>query len=213
MIQLHYFPGNANFAPHVVLEEVGAEHELVYVDRANAAHKTADYLKLNPTGRIPVMIDGDLVLYEAAAICLHLADCHPEAGLAPPLGTPERAQMYKWLMYLTNTIQPEVLTYHYTERYQPVADAVAPAKKLSAEKLAGMFDMIENELSDGRPWLAGDAYGLADIYLFMNARFCRMIDNPPATRPHLKRLLGAVAARPAVIRAGEAEGLAAPYYA
>lgn len=213
MIQLHYFPGNANFAPHIVLEEVGAPHELLLVDRASNAHKSPEYLKLNPTGRIPVLVDGDFVLYESAAICLHLSDCHPKAGLAPAPGTKERAQMYKWLMYLTNTLQPEVLTYHYTARYQPVADAVPAAKALSEEKLEGMFDLIEAELVDGRNWLAGDFFSIADIYLFMNARFCRMIGNPPKTRPNLKRLLDAVAARPATIRAGEAEGLAAPYYA
>jgi glutathione S-transferase len=212
MIQLHYFPGNANFAPHIVLEETGVPHELVLVDRANNGHKTPEYLKLNPTGRIPVLVDGDFVLYEAAAICLHLADCYPEANLAPALGTKERGQMYKWLMYLTNTLQPEVLTYHYTARYQPVESAVPAAKALSEEKLGGMFDLIEKELSDGREWLAGDFFSLADIYLFMNARFCRMIGNPPKTRPNLKRLLDAVAVRPATIRAGEAEGLTAPFY-
>ena len=120
MKKLHYFPGNANLAPHIVLQEVGAEYELVPVDRKNSSHKSPAYLKLNPAGRIPVLEDGDLVLFEAAAICLHLADTHPDSDVAPPVGSSERAQMYKWLMYLTNTIQPEVLTYHYTDRHQPL---------------------------------------------------------------------------------------------
>ena len=104
-MKLFYYPGNASMAPHFVLEEIGRPFELEYVDRTHDRHKSPDYLALNPTGLIPVLIDGDLVLYEAAAICLHLADTHPEKRLAPELGTPERAQCYKWLMWLTNTLQ------------------------------------------------------------------------------------------------------------
>src|SRR5262245_12992895 len=96
---LHYAPGNASMAPHMLLEELGAPFELKLVDRANMAHKSPAYLAMNPNGLIPVLEQGDgLVLYETAAILLHLADTHAGAGLAPPLGTPERAHFYKWLM-------------------------------------------------------------------------------------------------------------------
>lgn len=91
MLELYYYPGNASLTPHMLLEELGVPFELKRVDRANAAHKSPDYLKLNPNGQIPVLVDGDLVLYETAAICLHLADTHPEARLVPPLATAERA--------------------------------------------------------------------------------------------------------------------------
>ena len=105
MIQLHYYPSTAAMVPHIVLEEIGVPYQRVLVDRMQNAHKTPDYLRLNPNGLIPVLVDGDLVLYETAAICLHLCDTHPEAGLVPPLGTAERAHFYKWLMWLTNTLQ------------------------------------------------------------------------------------------------------------
>ena len=83
MIQLHYFPSNASMTPHMVLEELGVPYELVLVDRTNNAHHSPEYLKLNPNGKIPVLVDGELVLYETAAITLHLADTHAGAGLAP----------------------------------------------------------------------------------------------------------------------------------
>ena len=98
MLQLHYFPGNASMVPHILLEELGLPFELRYVERALDAQKSADYLKLNPNGLIPVLVNRDLVLYETAAICLHLADCHPQAGLAPPQGSSERAQLYMRLI-------------------------------------------------------------------------------------------------------------------
>jgi glutathione S-transferase len=94
MLQLHYYPGNASMAPHMLLEELGVPFELKLVDREQDAQHSPDYLKLNPNGTIPVLVDGDLVLYETAAICLHLVDTHPHAGLAPALGTPERAHFY-----------------------------------------------------------------------------------------------------------------------
>ena len=98
MLQLHYFPGNASLIPHIVLEELGVPFELKYVDRAVSAHKSAAYLALNPNGLIPVLVDTSagtagqsLVLYETAAICLHLADTHPGAALLPP--RPNRGRM------------------------------------------------------------------------------------------------------------------------
>src|SRR5689334_10559721 len=103
MYALYYYPSNASMAPHMVLEEIGAPFELRLVDRERQAHKTPEYLRLNPNGLIPVLVDGDLVLFESAAICLHLADRHPESRLAPPLGSPARAHFYKWLIHLTNT--------------------------------------------------------------------------------------------------------------
>ncbi len=103
MIELHYFPSNASFAPHILLEEMGVPFTLRVVDRANNEHKSPAYLKLNPNGLIPTLVDGDLVLYETAAILMHLADCH--AGFAPAPGTAARAEYYKRMMWVTNTLQ------------------------------------------------------------------------------------------------------------
>ncbi len=77
MYQLHYYPANVSAAPHMVLEEMGADYELMLVDRTVNAQKSKEYLKLNPNGRIPTLVDGNLVLFEAAAIVLHLLDQNP----------------------------------------------------------------------------------------------------------------------------------------
>ena len=66
MIQLHYYPSTAAMVPHIVLEEIGVPYQRVLVDRLQNAHKAPDYLQLNPNGLIPVLVDGDLVLYETA---------------------------------------------------------------------------------------------------------------------------------------------------
>src|SRR5205823_7861896 len=73
------------------------------------------YLALNPKGTIPTFVDGDLVLTESAAICLYLADRHPEARLSPPPHTPEWSRYFESLIHLTNTVQPALMAYHYPE--------------------------------------------------------------------------------------------------
>lgn len=211
MYRLYYYPGNANLAPHIALEEIGAPYELVLVDRAKRAHKAPDYLRLNPNGRIPTLVDGALVLFEAAAICLHLADRHPDAGLAPPAGTAERARFYQWLVYLTNTVQPDFLAYYYPERFTTESGGAAAAKRAAERRLDGWFDILDAAVGDG-PWLLGDRFSACDPYLLMLARWGRGMARPPRALPHLGRHLERVAARPATGRALAAEGIPAPFF-
>ncbi|MCP5371631.1 MAG: glutathione S-transferase N-terminal domain-containing protein [Hyphomicrobiales bacterium] len=211
MYRLYYFPGNANLAPHMCLQEIGADYELALVDRAVDGQKDPEYMRLNPAGRIPTLVDGDLVLFESAAICLHLADRHPAAGLAPPLGGAARAHFYKWLMFLTNTIQPDVLGYHYTDRYTTDPAAVPAVKAAFERRLGDWYGIVDAALAEG-PYLLGETFSAADLYLFMVARWGRALTAPPGGYAHLGPFLRRLAERPCVVRAFEAEGLAAPYY-
>jgi len=215
MIQLHYYPSTAAMVPHIVLEELGKPYQRVLVDRMQNAHKTPDYLKLNPNGLIPVLIDGDLVLYETAAICLHLCDTHPEAHLAPPLGTAERAHFYKWLMWLTNTLQATLIVYFYPERSVAPGNAAGAAEvKAQAEaKIGAMLDQLDAELArHGGPWFAGAPYSALDAYVFTLCRWTRNFSSPAArTRPQLGPYLLRMLARPAVQRVFAAEELAQPF--
>ena len=213
MYQLYYYPGNANLAPHILLEEIGADYELVLVDRNKNEHKSPAYLKLNPAGRIPVLVDGDLVLYESAAICLHLADRHGGAGLAPALGSRERAEFYKWLIYLTNTVQAELMLYFYPERLADDAAAAAQVKAHAESRTGDMLELVEAALAAGTgPFLLGAQYRAVDPYLLMLCRWTRGMHQQARARPHLARFLDAVMARPATQRAFAAEGIAAPFY-
>ncbi len=215
MIQLHYYPSNASLAPHVLLHEIGVPFERVLVDRTQGAHKSAAYLQLNPNGLIPVLQDGPLVLYETAAICLHLADTHPAARLAPPLGSVQRAHFYKWLVWLSNTLQAMLIHYFYPERLVNDGDAAAAAQvKAHAEaRIAAMLQQIDDQLaSHGGPWLLGQDYGAVDAYAWMLCRWTRGFDTRPARDyahigPYLQRLLE----RPALQRVLAAERLAAPW--
>ncbi len=197
MYKLHYFPGNASFTPHVLLRELNLPFELEYVDRDNNAQKNADYLKLNPAGRIPTLVKDDLVLFETAAICLHLVDTHTEAGLAPAFGTTERAHFYKWLIFMTNTIQPDILIYYYNARYTDDPKGGPALKQATEKRLVGWFEIIEDALGDG-PWFMGKDYSLLDIYLLMVARWGRYLSTPPRNMPKINAIARRALERPAV---------------
>ncbi len=226
MIQLHYFPGNANLIPHILMRELDIPFELVKVDRDHGAHKSAAYLALNPNGTIPVLVDGDLVLYETAAICLHLADKalvdaasdgRSDQALAPALGTVERAHFYKWLMWMTNTLQAMLIHYYYPDRMVAAgnAEGAEQVKQAAQTRIGELLEHLERQLaSHGQPWLLGARYTALDAYAFVLCRWTRNFTGPAAaparTRPLLGAYLQRMLARPAVQAAIAAEGLQPP---
>ena len=215
MLHLHYAPSTAAMAPHILLEELGLPFGLRMVDSSAGAHKTPDYLRLNPNGLVPVLTDGDLVLYESAAICLHLCDSHPQADLAPAVGTVERAHFYKWLVWMTNTLQNSLMAYFYPHRLvDPGNTAGAAEVKAQAElRVGGLLAQLDAELArHGGPWLLGQNYSALDPYALMLCRWTRHFASAPArSYPHLGPYLQAVLARPAVQRVFASEKLAQPW--
>ncbi len=216
MIQLHYYPSTAAMVPHILLEEMGVPYERVLVDRAADAHRKPDYLRLNPNGLIPVLAEGELVLYETAAIVLHLCDSRPDAHMAPALATAGRAHFYKWLMWLTNSLQATLGIYFYAERWMDAGNAagVAQLKAHAERRAAGLLDQLDAEFArHGQPWFVGGSYSALDPYVFTLCRWTRNFshERPARSRgqlgPYLQRMLD----RPAVRRVIQNEGLSAPF--
>jgi len=213
---LFYFPGNANIAAHIALEEIGAPYELSLVDRKQGAQHDPDYLALNPNARVPTLIDhalDDLVVFESAAICLHLNDRHPDANLLPPAGSADRARAYQWLVWLTNTLQAEMLVYHYPERHVTDETAVDTVRARAVERLDNELTLVADALDNTGAYLAGDQYSIADAYLTMLCRWGGRLATPPRSYPSINRLIDTVLARPAVDRAYETEGVKRPFIA
>jgi len=196
MTTLYLIPSSAAMAPHILLHETGAPFETVILDKQRGEHQTAEYLKLNPNGRVPTLVDGDLVIFESAAICLHLADKHPDAGLAPAPGTAERARFTQWLVYLTNTVQADMMLYFYPERFAPAAAADA-VKAMAVDRIMNQFALLDREL-EGREYLAGGRFSAADAYLFMVARWTRHMPRKARDLANLGPYLARIQARPSV---------------
>jgi glutathione S-transferase len=207
MYTLFYNPGSAAMAPHAALEEIGAPHKLVKVDFKGGEHRRPEYLKLNPKGRVPVLVTAAGTFTESAAILMHLADCHPEAKLAPAPGTPDRARYYQWLLYLSNTVQAAMSEYFHPD-WSFDEPAMQPALKASAERRIGkMLAYIDDELGGRGPYLLGDTFRAPDLYLHMLARWSRFFAKPGYQYPNIKRCTDLVKARPAVMRMMAAQGL------
>ena len=215
-LQLHYDAGTAAMIPHILLEELGTRYERVLVERARMQHKTPEHLKLNPNGLLPVLVEGDLVLYETGAIVLHLCDTHPQAGLAPASGTPERAEFYKWLFWLGNTLQPSLLLYFYPDRWvkEGNSEGAAEVKAKAQERVIALLAQLDELVArNGGPWALGASFGALDPYVFTLCRWTRNFSHGKARElPHLGPYLQRVSERASVQRVFAAEGLSAPFF-
>src|SRR5262249_31941987 len=156
---------------------------------------------------IPVLEDGALVLYETAAVCLHLTDTHPQAGLAPALGTPQRAHFYKWLVWMSNSMQAALIAYFYPERWGDEGNesGAEQVRQHAQARIGGLLGQLDAQLaSHGQPWLLGSTYSALDPYAFVLCRWTRGFKGPAARParewPQLSVYLERMLARPAVQR-------------
>jgi len=210
MHDLHFYPGNASLFPHMLLRELGCPFTLTRVDRDNDAQKGAAYLALNPHGKIPVLVSGGRAIYETVAIGLYLADAHIEAGLAPAIGAPERAEHYKWMTHISNVLQAEFRAWFYPHEFVDDPALADHVKAALGVRLTASFQRISDQLGD-RPWLLESGFSTSDLYLLMMTRWGRTLPKPAREIGGLGAHAERVLARPAVQQALKAEGLEAPF--
>ena len=211
MFKLFYYPLNASMAPHFILEALQLEFELILVDRKSKQQKSEQYLQLNPSGRIPTFVDDELILSESAAICLYLADLKADANLIPALGSPARAKCYQWLMYLTNTLQAEIMLFSYPEKYTHTATASQNLVIKAEQNINAMLTLIDKELAD-KDYLLGENLSVCDFYLFMLAVWADELEKPPLAFFNLTSYLKILAQHPAIIKVCDKEGLSLTDY-
>ena len=114
MYRLFYADGSAAMGVRVILEEVGADYELIETEIASDQPRSPDLLRHNPNGWVPVLINDDQSFYECAAITIYLADRHRDARLAPDLEDPLRGKYLQWLVYFSSSLQTAYqLTWHW----------------------------------------------------------------------------------------------------
>lgn len=181
----------ASLVVHWLLIELGIEHEVQQLDFEAREQKSPQYLAINPQGRVPTLVIDGQVLTEAAAILMHLADLHPEAGLAPAIGTPERAQYYRWMLFCANTLQPAYRDWFYPA--EPAGEANIEAAKAQARAdIEAAWQQVAGHLQVNGPYLLGQQRTAADFMLTMLMRWSRNMPRPsddwPALRDHAQRM-------------------------
>lgn len=139
----------------------------------------------HPLGRVPVLETDDGLLFESAALCLHVADLHPDAELIPAPGTSERGQVYQWSIFAMTELEPAVIRAYLAGRG---SDAEATAK--AEDRLTKVGAVVANAL-DGRSYIVGDRFTVADIVVggvLESARRYDLLAGPPALQAYLGRL-------------------------
>lgn len=214
MITLYAMPGSSSTAPRIALDEAGADYELVQVERDDTGDNIspAGYDEINPMGKVPTLVDRDLVITEAAACCLYIAEKYPDAALMPSAGSDDWAKTLRWLTLLTNTAQASFLRWYYPDQYTSDAAGLEAVQKASVTELARVAEVLAAQIDDG-PFLIGPQFTVADGFLAMLTGWSgdlspgsRWSDNP-ALAAHYK----AVAQRPAAGTTLVAEGFPAAF--
>lgn len=201
-MKLFLKPGSCSLASHIVLEEIGRPYDTETVDLAKKLTASgADFWAINPKGYVPALLldDGDL-LTEGPAILQYLADLAPELQLAPANGSKARYQLQSWLTFIGTEVHK-----NFSPFFNPAAsdDWKAGARANLERRLAYV-----NEQLASRPYLMGDAFSVADAYLFVVLSWTRMLKIDLAPWPNVAAFLARVGQRPAVQAALKAEGLA-----
>jgi glutathione S-transferase len=203
-MKLYYSPGACSLASHITLREAGAAFDLEKVDlKEKKTERDADFSTINPKGYVPALaLDGGEMLTEGAAILQFIADQHPAAGLAPAAGTLERARLHEQLNFVASELHKA-----FSPLFNPAAgDAEKAAAK---ERVAQKLNLVETLLSDGRSYLLGEKFSVADAYFFVVASWTKHFDIALDSWPHIAALQQRIAARETVQAALKAEGLAA----
>jgi glutathione S-transferase len=188
-MKLYYNPQSRAVIAKWMLDECGAEYETVPIDLAKREHKSPEFLKINPAGKLPALVDGASKIFEGAAICLYLGDKFPEANLAPKIGTPERGRYLSLMVYSTSQLEPAM------------GDALLGAQWLPQRGWTDFEtakDVIEGELGNG-PYLFGDWFTAADVMIGSMFIWRRMFTDKP-DRPKLDAYVDHLLKRPAAMK-------------
>jgi len=192
-MRLYEFPPTRSIRARWMLQELGVEFESVLVDLVAGEHRRPEFLKINPAGKVPVLIDGDRVLTESVAIVLYLAEKYPERGLLPS-DLALRGQVYRWLLFAATELeQPLWRITRHTSLY-PEAQRLAGDVVLARQEFEAMAAVLEEHLR-GRPYLVGDAVTVADFVMAYTLDWANE-DALLDSAPHLKAYLERMYARP-----------------
>jgi glutathione S-transferase len=191
-MKLYYNPQSRAVISKWMLDECGAKYEIVPIDFTKSEHKTPEFLKINPAGKLPALVDGDARVFEGAAICLYLGDKFPEAKLAPKIGAPERGRYLSLMVYSTSQLEPAM--------GDAMIGVATPAQRGWAD-FKMVEDVIEGELGDGA-YLFGDWFTAADVMIGSMFVWKRILGNP-SQRPKLEAYVDRLLARPAAMQIGK----------
>ena len=189
-VTLYTNPMSRGRTVHWLLDELGAPYVLKILDLATSEQKAPEYLAINPMGKVPAIVHRGVVVTEAAAICVYLADAFPQAGLAPKLDDPKRGTYLRWIFFGVGCFEPAVMDKMFGR---------PPFERPGAISY-GTYEMmlatLATALTPG-PWILGSRFSAADVFVGSQLHFALMtkaIEPTPVFQAYVDR----IAARPAL---------------
>jgi len=200
-MKLYYSPGACSLSPHIALREAGLSFDLVLAStKTKKLQDGSDFYAINSKGSVPVLeLDNGERLTEGPAIVQYIADLAPAANLAPAAGSMARYRLQEWLNYITSELH---------KGFSPLFNPATPEdyKPLARAALMARFTWVNAQL-EGKQYLMGDQFTVADAYLFVVSNWGQYVAVDISGFEHLVAFRARVAARPAVQEAMKAEGL------
>lgn len=166
--------GSGAFCVEAALVEAGAPYEFQTVSLDKNEQKSSAFMAINPSGKIPALrLPSGEIATETAALLLIVAEHHPQAALLPPVGTPERAQVLRWIAFMASEIYPMVEIYDYPARFAPEGESAEALKRKASDRIRERILAVEQAVAG--PWLLPSGFSVADIYVAMFSRWrpCR----------------------------------------
>jgi glutathione S-transferase len=194
MYKLYTRPGSGGFVVEAALALANAPFEQIDVPKSDRPDPA--FLGISPLNQVPVLTlpDGSSMT-ESAAICILLAERHPQAGLAPAVDAPARADFLRWMAFMSSVLYPAVLRLYYAHRYTADADGTKAVKQAAVAEMDRGFTVLDTALQ-GRDWLVGETMSLADIYLVMLVAWHPDVERARAAWPNIERLWAKLRAHP-----------------
>jgi glutathione S-transferase len=191
-VTLYHSPQSRSVGVHALLEELGADYDLHVLNLKKGEQRQPDYLAINPMGKVPAIKHGEALVTEQPAVYQYLADLYPEAGLAPPIGSPMRGPFLRWLAFYGASFEPALMD--RSLKHPPAPPSTCPYGDFDT-----MFKTLTDQLAKG-PYILGDQFTAADV-LWANAlRWTTMFKLVPST-PVIEAYIERVTSRPAALRA------------
>lgn len=203
MLVVYGMPGTRSFRVTWALEEAGADYEYRLVDLRKGEGRGPAYLSVNPEGKVPSLVDGDVVVTESLAICLYIAEKFPAARLAPAIGSPARSAFLRWSAFVACELEQPLWTLSKHKFALPKERRVPDIRDTARWEFKRAATLLAQWL-DQSAYLAGDAFSAADILAGHTLRWARnTLDTLPD--PRLEEYADQILERPAAARAGQRE--------
>jgi glutathione S-transferase len=188
-MKLYEFAPTRSIRARWILQELGIDFEAISVDLPAREHYAAEFLELNPAGKVPVLVDGDLVLSESVAIVLYLAEKHPDRGFIP-FDPQLRADTYRWILFTVTELEQPLWRITKHTNIFPEQERIPADVALARREFLPMAAVLENHMK-GRAYVVGDRLTAADFivaYTLDWADLVQLLGECPNLRSYLERM-------------------------